>query len=104
MNDLNKIDFWKIKFDKNNGEKVVLGKGASSIVYSGKYSGLKVAIKKIDSVEFSDAILSELIFLKNVDNQYIIKYFGYSIDVKGNFYILTGNYYLTSKCRICKEW
>jgi hypothetical protein len=32
MNDLNKIQFNSIKFDKNNGKHVILGKGASSIV------------------------------------------------------------------------
>jgi hypothetical protein len=32
MNDLNKINFNQIKFDKTNGKQVILGKGATSIV------------------------------------------------------------------------
>jgi hypothetical protein len=102
MNDLNKIDINKIKFDKNNGKIVVIGKGTSSKVYSGKYNSINVAIKEVDSDEYGDSLISEIIFLKNIDHQNIIKYFGYSINTNGNFLVLTGKFYYYY--RINEKW
>jgi serine/threonine protein kinase len=67
-----------------------LGKGTSSIVYSGIYKKNKVAIKEVHiGNNFEDSFLTEILLLKNLDNENIIKYFGYSIDYIGNFYIIT---------------
>jgi hypothetical protein len=87
MNDLNKIPFNQIKFDKNNGKHVILGTGASSIVYSGKYNSKLVAIKELKADEFKDNLITEIVLLKNIDHNNIIKYYGYSMDQNtGNFY------------------
>jgi hypothetical protein len=91
INDLNKIDYKKIKYNKINGNNEVLGKGASSIVYKGKYNGINVAIKEIISSEFAEMLITELVILKNIDHKNVIKYFGYSIDHNGKFFIITGN-------------
>jgi hypothetical protein len=100
MNDLNKINFSSLKFDKKNGNPVILGKGASSIVYSGKYNSKRIAIKEIKSEEFEENLITEIVLLKNIDHNNIIKYYGYSIDQLGNFYIITGKKNLKIKKRI----
>jgi eukaryotic-like serine/threonine-protein kinase len=91
MNDLQKIQFGSIKLDKNkNGTSKILGKGASSIVYSGEYNNKKVAIKEVHiGSGFEDSLLTEILLLKNLEHENIIKYYGYSIDFIGNFYIIT---------------
>jgi hypothetical protein len=89
MSDLNKIPFNSIKFEKKNGENLVLGKGASSIVYKGTYKDNQIAIKEVSSVGFDENLITEIVLLKNMDCKYIIKYFGYSIDFGGNFFVIT---------------
>jgi predicted Ser/Thr protein kinase len=90
INDLNKIQINLIKFDKKDGKKVILGKGAFATVYSGKYNRTNVAIKEITPDKFSDDLITEIVLLKNLDHANIIKSYGYSIDEDGNFFILTG--------------
>jgi hypothetical protein len=89
MSDLNKIPFNSIKFEKKNGENLVLGKGASSIVYKGTYKENQIAIKEVSSVGFDENLITEIVLLKNLDCKYIIKYYGYSIDFGGNFFVIT---------------
>jgi serine/threonine protein kinase len=91
MNDLQKIQFSSIILDKNkNGSTKIIGKGASSIVYSGIYKNNKVAIKEVNiGNNFEDSILTEILLLKNLQHENIIKYYGYSIDYIGNFYVIT---------------
>jgi serine/threonine protein kinase len=90
MNDLQKIKFSLIKLNKNkNGTTKIIGVGASSVVYSGVYNNINVAIKEIHiGVGFEENLLTEILLLKNIEHKNIIKYFGYSIDYIGNFYII----------------
>jgi hypothetical protein len=91
MNDLQKIQFSSITLDKNkNGSTKIIGKGASSVVYSGIYKNNKVAIKEVNiGNNFEDSLLTEILLLKNLQHENIIRYFGYSIDYIGNFYVIT---------------
>jgi hypothetical protein len=97
MDNLNKINYNLIKFEKDRGDLVEIGRGASSIVYKGikiiitigTYNSKKVAIKQLKTDKFENNMLSEIILLKNLDHPNIIKYYGYSFD-KEYFYILTG--------------
>jgi serine/threonine protein kinase len=91
MNDLQKIQFKSINLDKNkNGSTKVLGKGASSVVYSGTYNNNKVAIKEVNlSDNYQNELLTEILILKNLSHENITKYYGYSMDYIGNFYIVT---------------
>ena len=41
------------------------------------------------NIEFDDSLLTEIILLKSLSHENIIKYFGYSFDYVGNFYIIT---------------
>jgi hypothetical protein len=41
--------------------------------------------------------MTEIILLKNIDNNNIIKYYGYTIDNDGNFYILTGIIFINAR-------
>jgi uncharacterized membrane protein YqiK len=91
MNDLQKIQFSSIILDKNKkGSTNIIGKGASSIVYSGVYKNNKVAIKEVQiGQNFEDNLLTEILLLKILHHENIIKYYGYSIDYIGNFYVIT---------------
>jgi tRNA A-37 threonylcarbamoyl transferase component Bud32 len=91
INDLNKIPFNMIRFDKNkNKELIVLGKGATSVVYSGVYNAHKVAIKEVHDLEDNaNSLISEIMLLKNIEHNNIVRYYGYSIDPKKNFFIVT---------------
>jgi hypothetical protein len=90
LNNMNKISFKKIKFDKKNNENVILGKGATSIVYSGTIGNQKVAIKQITSNQSNDSLISEIVLSKNLSQENIVKFFGYCIN-ENSFFIITGN-------------
>jgi tRNA A-37 threonylcarbamoyl transferase component Bud32 len=90
ISDLQKINFNLIKFKKNKlGSSVVIGEGASSKVYLAKYSNTKVAIKELNSTSLDDCLITELILLKNLNHENVIKVFGYTIDFIGNIYIVS---------------
>jgi tRNA A-37 threonylcarbamoyl transferase component Bud32 len=89
MSDLNKIEFKYVKFEYKYNKKEVLGKGASSIVYKGKYKENYVAIKEVYVSKFDNNIIAEILILKNIKNKNIVKYYGYTYDSPGNLYILT---------------
>jgi predicted Ser/Thr protein kinase len=67
INDLNKIKFESLKFEKKNKENVIIGKGATSTVFCGEYNRKKVAIKKMNSNTIQDDLIHEIIFLKNIE-------------------------------------
>jgi hypothetical protein len=88
---LNKIPFGSITFNKNrNGTLRVIGKGATSTVYSGTYEGNKIAAKEVSiGGDMEDSLLTELYMLKILNHKNIIKYYGFSIDYVGNIFIIT---------------
>jgi serine/threonine protein kinase len=113
INDLQKINFNSLIFEKNkNGTTKIIGKGATSTVYLAKYNNNKVAVKEIQVSDIEETLLSEILLLKNLNNNNIIKYYGYSIDYIGNFYIITEycskgclvDYYLKNKLTIDKKY
>ena len=89
ISDLTKINFNSIKFDKNkNGSYVSLGSGSTSIVYSGVFENNRVAIKLVNNDTVGNTILTEILLLRSLTNENIIRYYGYSFDYVGNFYII----------------
>jgi serine/threonine protein kinase len=43
-----------------------------------------------ESIE--ESLFSEIILLKNIDHNNIIKYYGYSVDNNNDFFIVIGNF------------
>jgi tRNA A-37 threonylcarbamoyl transferase component Bud32 len=90
INDLQKINFNTLVFEKNKNKTTkIIGKGATSTVYLSKYNNINVAVKEIQLSNIEETLLSEILLLKNLDHINIVKYYGYSIDFIGNFYIVT---------------
>jgi cell division control protein CDC15 len=90
INDLQKINFNSLVFEKNKNKTAkIIGKGATSTVYLSKYNNIMVAVKEIQISNIEETLLSEILLLKNLDHVNIVKYYGYSIDYVGNFYIIT---------------
>jgi hypothetical protein len=57
----NNIDYSSIKFLKNdNGENIILGQGASSIVFLGVYKDEKVALKLMKETNYDSNLMSEI--------------------------------------------
>jgi hypothetical protein len=112
ISDLEKINFKKLKFKKNNGSFEIIGKGSSSIVYLGYYNNKNVAIKEVNLKMYQDTLLTEIIILKNLKFKNIIKYWGFSVDNIGNFYIITeycsngslDNYIINNKLTIQEKY
>ena len=80
------IDFDELFFD----EGTIIGEGGNGEVYSGKYKGLSVAIKKQSRVRFHKdrSFMREIEFLKGLSHPNIMQYIG-SCEHNGEIYIVT---------------
>jgi len=68
--------------DLDVDQKILLGSGASSLVFEGTYRGQKVAVKMFKITETNEKILNEVHILKSLCHPNIVQLVGYSLDPK----------------------